>query len=306
MLIGVLIRPQSIARTSCQLPSDQLKTRSKTPKPGSCSASTALPRAAATRHTSRSRSRSVSTGARLGPPDRHGPATPPGTGLHPVRDHLAHLPQPSPPQELVGVLVCALAHLHRVVVAPHVLLLQLVSAAIDPCRCPGGGWGSRSPPTEALIEHVFEQPQATPPLRHDVKTGSAICGERARLGVETGGPDPPADRYVAAMSEPDTTEHPSIARFRAELAARGGTGRVVVLPDSVHTAALAAAALGCEVGAIANSLLFDGPRRRLGPAPAAADQRRPPGGHRQGRRPTSPCPRSSARSRTSSASTPVR
>ena len=52
------------------------------------------------------------------------------------------------------------------------------------------------------------------------------------------------------------TEHASIARFRAELQARGGTGRIVVLPDSVHTAALAAEALGCEVGAIANSLLF--------------------------------------------------
>ena len=53
------------------------------------------------------------------------------------------------------------------------------------------------------------------------------------------------------------TEHPSISRFRDELARRGGTGRVVVLPDSVHTAALAAEALGCEVGAISNSLLFD-------------------------------------------------
>jgi prolyl-tRNA editing enzyme YbaK/EbsC (Cys-tRNA(Pro) deacylase) len=52
------------------------------------------------------------------------------------------------------------------------------------------------------------------------------------------------------------TEHPSIALFRAELEARSGTGRIVVLPDSVHTAALAAEALGCEVGAIANSLLF--------------------------------------------------
>jgi len=52
-------------------------------------------------------------------------------------------------------------------------------------------------------------------------------------------------------------EHPSIARFRDELDRAGGTGRVVVLPDSVHTAALAAEALGCEVGAIANSLLFD-------------------------------------------------
>jgi prolyl-tRNA editing enzyme YbaK/EbsC (Cys-tRNA(Pro) deacylase) len=54
-----------------------------------------------------------------------------------------------------------------------------------------------------------------------------------------------------------TSEHPSIASFRAELARRGGTGRIVVLPDSVHTAALAAEALGCEVGAIANSLVFD-------------------------------------------------
>ena len=53
------------------------------------------------------------------------------------------------------------------------------------------------------------------------------------------------------------TEHPTITRFRDALAARGGTGQIVVLPDSVHTAALAAEALGCEVGAIANSLLFD-------------------------------------------------
>jgi prolyl-tRNA editing enzyme YbaK/EbsC (Cys-tRNA(Pro) deacylase) len=54
-----------------------------------------------------------------------------------------------------------------------------------------------------------------------------------------------------------TSEHPSITRFRDEHRALGGTGEIVVLPDSVHTAALAAEALGCEVGAIANSLLFD-------------------------------------------------
>jgi prolyl-tRNA editing enzyme YbaK/EbsC (Cys-tRNA(Pro) deacylase) len=53
------------------------------------------------------------------------------------------------------------------------------------------------------------------------------------------------------------SEHPAITSFRADHARRGGTGRVVILPDSVHTAALAAQALGCEVGAIANSLLFD-------------------------------------------------
>src|ERR671920_1794572 len=54
-----------------------------------------------------------------------------------------------------------------------------------------------------------------------------------------------------------STEHASITSFRGDLLRRGGTGDVVILPDSVHTAALAASALGCEVGAIANSLLFD-------------------------------------------------
>ncbi|GGF38052.1 hypothetical protein GCM10011519_09520 [Marmoricola endophyticus] len=53
------------------------------------------------------------------------------------------------------------------------------------------------------------------------------------------------------------TEHASVARFRSELTRLGGNGRIVVLPDTVHTASLAAQALGCEVGAIANSLLFD-------------------------------------------------
>jgi prolyl-tRNA editing enzyme YbaK/EbsC (Cys-tRNA(Pro) deacylase) len=53
------------------------------------------------------------------------------------------------------------------------------------------------------------------------------------------------------------SEHPAITRFRDAHTLRGGTGRIIALPESVHTAALAAEALGCEVGAIANSLLFD-------------------------------------------------
>jgi len=61
------------------------------------------------------------------------------------------------------------------------------------------------------------------------------------------------------MSSEQAPEHPSIAHFRSTWTSLGGTGRIVVLPDSVHTAALAAAALGCEVGAIANSLLFTVP-----------------------------------------------
>lgn len=55
----------------------------------------------------------------------------------------------------------------------------------------------------------------------------------------------------------ESTEHRSVAAFRTELQNRGGQGRIVTLPDSVHTAQLAADALGCEVGAIANSLLFE-------------------------------------------------
>ncbi len=54
-----------------------------------------------------------------------------------------------------------------------------------------------------------------------------------------------------------SSEHASITRFRDAHARLGGTGEIVVLPDGVHTAALAAEALGCAVGAIANSLLFD-------------------------------------------------
>ena len=52
-------------------------------------------------------------------------------------------------------------------------------------------------------------------------------------------------------------EPAAVIRFKEAHSARGGGGRIVILPDRVHTAALAAEALGCEVGAIANSLLFD-------------------------------------------------
>jgi prolyl-tRNA editing enzyme YbaK/EbsC (Cys-tRNA(Pro) deacylase) len=52
-------------------------------------------------------------------------------------------------------------------------------------------------------------------------------------------------------------DHPSIRRVRERLAELGATGELRVLPDSVRTAAAAAEALGCDVGAIANSLVFD-------------------------------------------------
>ena len=56
------------------------------------------------------------------------------------------------------------------------------------------------------------------------------------------------------------TEQPdrsaSVARVAAALQAAGVTGRPQALPASTRTAVEAAAALGCEVGAIANSLVF--------------------------------------------------
>ncbi len=49
----------------------------------------------------------------------------------------------------------------------------------------------------------------------------------------------------------------SVDRVEAALAALGAASRPVLLPDAARTAAEAAAALSCDVGAIANSLVFD-------------------------------------------------
>lgn len=59
---------------------------------------------------------------------------------------------------------------------------------------------------------------------------------------------------------PTDSSDPSEAitgRIRRALLAAGHPDTVVVVPESVATAAQAAAVLGCEVGAIANSLIFD-------------------------------------------------
>ncbi len=50
--------------------------------------------------------------------------------------------------------------------------------------------------------------------------------------------------------------HPRSRLVHVALRAAGIEGEIVVLPDAASTAALAAAALGVEVGAIANSLVF--------------------------------------------------
>ena len=52
--------------------------------------------------------------------------------------------------------------------------------------------------------------------------------------------------------------HPNVIAVRDALDAAGaGTAELVILDEAVHTAPAAAAALGVEVGQIANSLIFD-------------------------------------------------
>jgi len=51
--------------------------------------------------------------------------------------------------------------------------------------------------------------------------------------------------------------HPSAVRVAGVLRERGVTGDIRELPEPAPTAAAAAAQLGCEVGAIANSLIFN-------------------------------------------------
>ncbi|HTT54229.1 MAG TPA: YbaK/EbsC family protein [Streptosporangiaceae bacterium] len=50
--------------------------------------------------------------------------------------------------------------------------------------------------------------------------------------------------------------HPSTAKVAAALRALGVAGQLTELPQPAPTAAAAAAQLGCDVGAIANSLVF--------------------------------------------------
>ncbi|WP_449066619.1 YbaK/EbsC family protein [Planomonospora algeriensis] len=51
--------------------------------------------------------------------------------------------------------------------------------------------------------------------------------------------------------------HPNIEKVAAALREHGVPGQIVVFSQATPTAATAAAELGCEVGAIANSLVFE-------------------------------------------------
>jgi prolyl-tRNA editing enzyme YbaK/EbsC (Cys-tRNA(Pro) deacylase) len=51
--------------------------------------------------------------------------------------------------------------------------------------------------------------------------------------------------------------HPNVERVTKALRERGATGEIIELPEAAPTAQAAADQLGCEVGAIANSLIFN-------------------------------------------------
>lgn len=59
------------------------------------------------------------------------------------------------------------------------------------------------------------------------------------------------------MTQKDGPMHPNVQAVQDALESAGAHGEVRMLPDAVSTATAAAAALGVEVGQIANSLIFD-------------------------------------------------
>lgn len=63
---------------------------------------------------------------------------------------------------------------------------------------------------------------------------------------------------MSQPTAPDLSQHEAVARVVRTLGGLGVRGEVQVLGDAVRTAAAAAAALGVEVGQIANSLVFVG------------------------------------------------
>src|SRR5690349_18239799 len=94
------------------------------------------------------------------------------------------------------------------------------------------------PRRDPVVEHLFERLQRTPPHRQAQPPTTPTA--TIRFTTHRGAPS-----TLRPMSE-----HPSITRFREALEQIEGRpvadGRIVVLPDSVHTAQLAAEALGCE------------------------------------------------------------
>ena len=71
----------------------------------------------------------------------------------------------------------------------------------------------------------------------------------------TGLSDTPSEDVISPSA--NVAVHRSIDNVAARLHELGATGSVRVLPEQARTAQQAADGLGCDVGAIANSLIFD-------------------------------------------------
>ncbi len=83
----------------------------------------------------------------------------------------------------------------------------------------------------------------------------------------TPAPDRPADAVPAAPggdAPSGVAAHPAVVRVHECLLALGAVGAVTVLDEHARTAAQAAAQLGVDVGAIANSLVFAVPDEHHG------------------------------------------
>src|SRR3954454_6185164 len=223
-LLGHPLPPQSRHRESRQLPSDQSKTRSKTPAPSS--EWTVLPRAASTRHTSRSADRSVRAAASVSsapstactPLDCHhapvsthwattaetfqsrpfqrncsGPSTtPPAPGTSPFRTSTgsSYRRMSAPFRALTGSVRPArprtgLAPLHR----PPGAHLSAPSAMLSLAAAPGTGMGVEvTPAASGCSNRCSNALNGTPGFRQRVKPRISRPGCRVRSSPMTRAP----------------------------------------------------------------------------------------------------------------------
>ncbi len=82
------------------------------------------------------------------------------------------------------------------------------------------------------------------------------CGEAVR--ARDAMPEREGHSFVRSIRNDSVRDmHPNVLRVADALATAGAAGQIVELSDPAPTAATAAAQLGCPVGAIANSLVFN-------------------------------------------------
>ena len=119
--------------------------------------------------------------------------------------------------------------------------------------------GLAEPVTEAEAEAETEVEAEGTEADANAEAGA---GTGASLGAESVGESDPAEEVTAesgpgaASSSGETKIHPNHEAVAADLVAAGIEPRIEIFTESTPTAATAAEALGIEVGAIANSLIF--------------------------------------------------